>query len=90
MRLYAVICALVMCMLAATSAPLYAAPSISPKAVSMEPGDVVDFSSGTSWTLGTITWTASGGTIDDGGVYTAGSVPGTYTANITITASAGP
>ena len=83
MRSYVGICALVMCALAATSTPAFAAPSISPKAVTMDPGDVVDFSSGTSWKLGTITWKATGGTIDNGGLYRAGSVPGTYTVTVT-------
>jgi hypothetical protein len=56
--------------------------SISPATLSLQPGASFTFSATGSQTDGTtvpvaVTWTATGGTINSGGTFTAGSTPGT-------------
>jgi parallel beta-helix repeat protein len=79
--------------------------TVSPRNTTLNPGATNRFSatatlSDGSLVLPSLSWTATGGTVDSTGLYTAGSVPGTYmaiatttngvadTATVTVTASA--
>src|SRR5262245_6794322 len=57
---------------------------LSPKSVTLKPGDTERFAVAGLWSDGSTqtpaaTYSATGGTITSAGVYTAGSVPGAYT-----------
>lgn len=64
-------------------APSLASLRISPKPVTIQAGGVQQFYVIGAWSDGTtgqpmVTWTATGGSMTPGGLYTAGSVAGTY------------
>jgi hypothetical protein len=91
-----------------TSAPAATLTSltISPKPVSMSTGSVLQFTASALWSNGgtslpPLTWSATGGTISSGGLYSAGSTAGTYrvivsgggradTASVTLSAPPPP
>jgi hypothetical protein len=57
--------------------------TMSPQSVSVAPGGTQQFSASALWsdggtTVPALTWTATGGTITTGGLYTAGSATGTF------------
>jgi hypothetical protein len=61
--------------------------SVSPGTVSLQPTGQTLFSAAVSGTTNTaVTWTTSGGTVNNGGLYTAPTTAGTYT--VTATSSA--
>ncbi|MEO8129735.1 MAG: Ig-like domain-containing protein, partial [Bryobacteraceae bacterium] len=63
--------------------------SVSPSSSLLQPGGQQAFTATVSGSQNTaVTWKATGGTISTSGVYTAGSVPGTYT--VTATSAADP
>ena len=56
---------------------------LNPAQVSLQRGAQQQFSASGTWSDGTtapppVTWTATGGTVTSGGIYTAGQTPGTY------------
>ena len=63
---------------------------VTPSSVSLVPGATQQFSAvvggGSSSGLG-LTWSATGGTVSTGGLYTAPTTPGTYTVQATSTAN---
>src|SRR5208282_4716646 len=61
--------------------------SVSPKSASVQSGSSQLFSTTVTGTSNTsVTWSATGGTISAGGVYTAGSATGTYSVTATSVA----
>jgi hypothetical protein len=63
--------------------------SVAPSAVSVAPGQVVHFGATvTGSTDTTVSWTATGGTVDANGTFTAGVTPGTYAVTATSSADA--
>lgn len=86
--------------------PVLVSISLSPASVDLTPGGSRQFSVSAAWTNGgsgtpAVTWTATGGTIAAGGLYTAGAAVGTFrviarhtdgtvadTANVVISATA--
>lgn len=67
------------------TAPTLTSLIVSPDPVTKFTGATQQFAVSALWsnggtTLPTITWTATGGTISSGGLYTAGGTPGTYQA----------
>jgi hypothetical protein len=63
--------------------------SVTPATTSVAPGQQTTFAATvTGANDPTVTWTATGGTIDQTGKYTAGTTPGTYT--VTATSKADP
>ena len=63
--------------------------SVSPTAASLQPTQQSQFTATVSGTINTaVTWTASGGSVTSGGLYTAPSTAGTYTVTATSTADA--
>ncbi len=65
------------------AAPVLAALEVSPAGTSVERGRTVQFSVRGEWTDGSssapgVSWSATGGTITTGGLYTAGQSSGTY------------
>ena len=67
-----------------TSGPTLTQLVMNPSAVSVLPGATQQFAVSASWsdgssTLPPLTFTATGGTVSAGGLYTAGTAPGSYT-----------
>jgi hypothetical protein len=67
----------------AASAPTLTSLSVAPKPATVQAGGSVQFVAQGTWSNGSIsqplvTWTATGGSISTSGLYTAGSVGGTY------------
>ncbi|MBZ5686109.1 MAG: hypothetical protein LAP86_13840 [Acidobacteriia bacterium] len=61
--------------------------SVSPTTASLQTGAQQQFSAAVSGTTNTaVTWKASGGTVTNGGLYTAPSLAGTYTVTVTSAA----
>ena len=61
--------------------------AIAPASVSLQVGGTQQFSATVTGTSNTaVTWSATGGTISSGGLYTAGSLPGSYTVTATSVA----
>jgi hypothetical protein len=70
-----------------TSAPPAVSVSVSPSTASVQPSQTKQFSATVSGTTNTaVTWTATGGTINSSGLYTAPASPGTYTVTATSAA----
>lgn len=54
--------------------------TVTPSNVNLEPGETQQFTATVTGASDTsVTWSATGGTIDSGGLYTAGNVDGTFT-----------
>lgn len=69
--------------------PTMVAVSISPTSASLRAGGTQQFTATVAGTTNTaVTWSASGGTISTGGLYTAPSGAGIYTVNVTSAADA--
>ena len=61
--------------------------TVSPASVTLQPGEQQAFTATVTGAANTaVTWTATGGTISTGGVYTAGSASGNFTVTATSTA----
>lgn len=68
---------------AVTIQPVVQALAVSPASVTLEQGATQQFAVAASWTDGSsvapvVTWSATGGTITQGGLYAAGTTPGNY------------
>ena len=69
------------------SQPIQVSISVSPTTASLQTGGQQQFSAAVSGTTNTaVTWKASGGTVTNGGLYTAPSLAGTYTVTATSAA----
>jgi hypothetical protein len=69
------------------SQPIQVSISVSPTTTSLQTGGQQQFSAAVSGTTNTaVTWKASGGTVTNGGLYTAPSLAGTYTVTATSAA----
>jgi hypothetical protein len=74
----------------ATTSPVLQAVVVTPSTVSLQAGGTQQFvangrmSDGTSSAV-TVKWTATGGTISSGGLYTAGSIAGTFRVSASTT-----
>ena len=76
-----------------TTAPTLASITLSPKNVALQTNGSRQFTASGTWSDGstgipTVTWSASGGTVTNGGLYVAPSTAGTY--RIVARAGAGP
>jgi hypothetical protein len=66
-----------------TTAPTLSSVRITPDSATLDPGATASFAAQGQWSDGSlrpvnVTWTGTGGSISSGGVYQAGSVPGTF------------